>query len=628
MDFFSSQDHARRKTRLLLVLFALAVLSIIVLTNLLLMLVANFSNTATLATGNFNYSWEAFLLVSLIVVGVVGLGSVYRVVSLSKGGQAVADMMGGKLLLDPFDDLRKRRLLNVVEEMAIASGTPVPPVYVITDEAINAFAAGFSPSDAVIGITEGAIENLDREQLQGVIAHEFSHILNGDMRLNIRLMGVLFGIVMLAVIGRIILSPGRVSRRDGGAAIVAVGVGLFVLGYVGKFFGTLIKSAVSRQREFLADASAVQFTRNPQGIAGALQRIGGYSRGSVVSAGHSEEISHAFFAEGVKFMFASLTSTHPPLDVRIRRIDPRWDGNFVSGPAAPVPETEASALISGFTAGGVASTAHAVDDIGQPHLEQLDMARGMIAAMPAVLTEAAHEPYSARALVYLILLDTDELVRSRQIDHLNDSADPFVFKRFLELCEHHGSVVPGMRLPLLEMAMPALRQLSRDQYARVRENIAALIRADNRVGLSEWALQKYLTRNLEAALDGRRPASKLLGLEQLTSECGVLLSTLAYADAGTHGEPEQAFSAGRTILGLDLQLESKNQLALSRLNEAVDRLSRLQPLQKPKLLKACIATVAADQQVVAVEEELVRAIADSLDCPMPPLRPDRSATAQ
>lgn len=628
MDFFSSQDHARRKTKLLLVLFVLAVLSIILLTNLLLIVVASFGNTAAMAQGGVRYSWETFLLVSLVVVGVVGLGSVYRVLSLAKGGEAVADMMGGKLLLEPGDDLRKRRLLNIVEEMAIASGTPVPPVYVIADDAINAFAAGFSPSDAVIGITEGAINNLDRDQLQGVIAHEFSHILNGDMRLNIRLMGVLFGIVMLAVIGRIILSPGRISRRDGGAAIALAGLGLFVLGYLGKFFGTLIKAAVSRQREFLADASAVQFTRNPQGIAGALKRIGGYSPGSVVADGHSEEISHAFFAEGVKFRFASLTSTHPPLDVRIRRIDPRWDGNFQSGPPTPVPESEAAALTSGFVAGGSSSTAHALDDIGHPKPEQLDLARGLIAAIPARLSEAAHEPCSARALVYLVLLDTDPLVRSRQIDHLAESADPFVFSRFQALLQDHGSVAPGMRLPLIEMALPALRQLSRDQYARVKDNIAALIRADNRVGLSEWALQKYLTRNLEAALEGRPPVLKQLNLPQLGNECGVLLSMLAYADASTHGEPERAFDAGRGALGLAITLAPKNQLALGRLNEAVDRLARLHPLQKPKLLKACIATVAADQVVVAVEEELVRAIADALDCPMPPLRPTGSIDAE
>ncbi len=631
MDFFEAQDESRRNTKLLVIFFVLAVLSIVLLTNLLLFAVWQFSDTARMAQSPFSYSWETILTVSVVVVAFIGLGSLYRIWSLSGGGESVAGMMGGKLVVDHGGDLRLRRLLNVVEEMAIASGTPVPPVYILEDDAINAFAAGYSPGDAVIGITRGAIENLDRDQLQGVIAHEFSHILNGDMRLNIRLMGVLFGILMLAVIGRILLSPGRVyaiggSRRNNGAgvAVLALGVGLVVIGFIGKFFGSVIKAGVSRQREFLADASAVQFTRNPQGIGGALMRIGGYPAGSVVDNPEAEELSHAFFSEGVTTMFTRVMATHPPLKQRIARINPDWDGSFITEPP-PAPSTsefgegQVSAMAPQAGSGSI-DTEAALASIGQPEAAQLQQARDVLGAIPAALADAAREAYSARAVVYLVLLDRDPLVSSRQQDHLQDAADVFVLARFRELLPLATEITPEMRLPLLELAMPSLRQLSRDQYDRFLANVDALIRADNRIVLSEWALRKYLFHNLEAAFDRKRSTPRHDSLEEVASECAALLSMLSYSDGDAAVPAEVAFEAGRRELELDIALAQKSELQLSRLNDAVDTLADLRPLRKPKLLKACIATITADRVVAPVEKELVRAIADALDCPMPPIR--------
>lgn len=624
MDFFQSQDDARRNTKLLLAFFTLAVLSIVILTNLLILAVANYQNTYTVTTGEFHYSWQTFTAVSVVVLVLIGGGSLYRVVSLAGGGEAVAAMMEGRLLSEPAG-FEERRLLNVVEEMAIASGTPVPPVYVIPDESINAFAAGYTAGDAVIGVTEGAVANLNRDQLQGVVAHEFSHILNGDMRLNIRLMGILFGIMMLAVVGRMMLGPRRAyrhsSRRGSGGAVIAIGIGLFVLGYVGKFFGGLIKAGVSRQREFLADASAVQFTRNPDGIGGALKRIGGFDAGSVLQNPNSEEMSHAFFAQGVNVMFASLMATHPPLPERIKRIDPRWDGEFLreSSPAS----AEAPAAAAGFAAGAaMVRIDHndAVEGIGKPNLDE---ARGILQVIPDDLVEAARETYSARAVVYLLLLDRDALVRSRQVDHLKESADVFVMSRFREILPLADELEPAMRLPLLEMAMPALRQLTRSQYDRFKANIDALIEADRRVGLSEWALRKFVVKHLGEALDRKRTSSRRRNIEGVSVHCARLLSMLAYSDAGAQVEPAIAFEAGRRLLDIDIELIDKKALSLSRLNEAVDTLAELRPLVKPKLVKACIATITADQVVSPVEAELVRAIADSLDCPMPPIATSR-----
>lgn len=639
MDFFQSQDRARRNTGLLLGLYVAAVVSIILLMNVLVFFAAGFQDSAAMATQQVAYDWRVFVGISVVVVALVGLGSLYRIHSLSQGGQTVAEMLDGALLVDAQGDIRKRRLLNIVEEMAIASGTPVPPVYLIPDQAINAFAAGYSPGDAVIGITQGALENLNRDQLQGVIAHEFSHILNGDMRLNIRLMGVLYGILLLAVVGRIILFSargGRSSKRDNGAAwVLAIGIGMFALGYVGKLFGTLIKAAVSRQREFLADASAVQFTRYPAGISGALKRIGGYEQGSILQNPESEEMSHAFFCGGVSFAFGALTSTHPPLAERIKRLEPSWDGDYLS---QNVPESNverdtqgadsgsaASGLVAGFGAqsqhsrGQKVNPEHVFNTMGHPDATQLSLARQLIAAIPDALADSAREPYSARAVVYLLLLDADVIIRDRQLTNLTASADRNVMQRLHDLLPLREQLVPAIRLPLLELTMPALRQLTHAQYVLFKANIDALIRADQKMGLSEWALQKFVSKHLGEAFDRHQRRAGNKRYPAVRKDCALLLSMLAYSDATSGTEPSVAFGKGREHLDIDISLLPRESMSLELLNVSVDALTGLQPLLKPRLLKACIATITADGVATPVEIELVRTVADTLDCPMPPI---------
>ena len=337
MNFFESQDRVRKNTFQLVLLFSLAVITLIIMTNLLVMVVFGYINSQQAQEGGDllqQMDWQTFATIGVGVGVVILVGSLYKIMTLSAGGKAVAESLGGQLIPQDTNDLKQRKLLNVVQEMAIASGTPAPPVYLLTgEEGINAFAAGFTPRDAVIGVTQGTIDHLSRDQLQGVIAHEFSHIFNGDMRLNIRLMGILNGILIIGIIGYYILYSASFSGRGrssgkGAGGIIALAIGLMVLGFAGTFFGGLIKAAVSRQREYLADASAVQFTRNPDGIAGALKRIGGLEFGSKIKNPGAPEVSHAFFAQGISGFMSSLSATHPPFAKRIKRIDPHWDGKF------------------------------------------------------------------------------------------------------------------------------------------------------------------------------------------------------------------------------------------------------------------------------------------------------------
>jgi Zn-dependent protease with chaperone function len=259
------------------------------------------------------------------VLTVIGGSSLYRTALLSGGGAVVALGTGAERVHADTTDADRKRLLDVVEEMAIAAGLPVPQVYVLAGESgINAFAAGHAPGDAAITVTAGCLRLLDRSELQGVIAHEFSHIVNGDMRLGVRLMGLLFGLTVVATIARWLLRgiPRGGDRRGGGAvaAVMLAAVVVYVLGYIGLFFGRLIQAAVARRREALADAAAVQFTRDTRGLRGALVKIGAGAGSRLIDA-DADEVAHMLFAPGMPRLFA----THPPLLTRIRELDPHFD---------------------------------------------------------------------------------------------------------------------------------------------------------------------------------------------------------------------------------------------------------------------------------------------------------------
>jgi Zn-dependent protease with chaperone function len=644
MNFFEAQDRVRRNTAKLVFLFVLAVVALIIMTNLLVMMTLGYLNSEQLRDGGTlvqQMDWRTFVTVGVGVSVVVLVGSLYKIMALSAGGKAVAESLGARLISPNTDDLKQRKLLNVVEEIAIASGTPAPPVYLLADEeGINAFAAGFSPRDAVIGVTQGTIDHLSREQLQGVIAHEFSHIFNGDMRLNIRLMGVLNGILVLGIIGYYLLysasfSGHRRGSDKGGGGILALAIGLMVVGFAGTFFGGLIKATVSRQREYLADATAVQFTRNPDGIAGALKRIGGLQQGSKVNNPGAPEISHAFFAQGVSGFMQALSATHPPLAKRIRRIDPHWDGKFDRSDAGDRPryeeETEkreamtreqiADKVAAVAVGAAVVDVMNAIDQIGNPRQETINYARALISELPAAIKEAAREPYGARAVMYSLVLDKGQEVRGKQLKLLQDHADPDVYALTRQLMPEMGGLETRYRLPLIDIAMPALKQLSTSQYESFRGNLLALIEMDSKIDLLEWSLQKILFSHLDAQFF-KPPHVKAVYSHpgQLKNEIALILSVMAYAGQQSQGDVEKAFASAVQVLELnDVALLPKDEINLSRLDLALEKLTRLKPLAKPQFLKACVASIVHDQRVSPVEVELLRAFSDVLDCPMPPV---------
>ncbi len=633
MNFFESQDTAKRNTGRLIFLFVLAVFSLIIVTNLLVMFLIGFAGsemTSMAAVNTLRFDWGTFWLIGAFVTGVVFLGSLYKMGSLRGGGARIAEMMNGRLLLAGSQDLHERRVLNVVEEMAIASGIPVPPVYLMEEDGINAFAAGYSPSDAIVAVTRGTIETLSREQLQGVVAHEFSHILHGDMRTNIRLIGVLHGIMVLGLIGYHLLWGSMYSRRSkNSGGIVFLGIGLIVIGFVGTFFGNLIKAAVSRQREFLADASAVQFTRNPDGIGGALMQIANHSERSYLNNPNAAEISHALFEEGRVSALSKLYATHPPLDDRIRAILPSWDGNYDVGtvasyanseeakPAAVTQQEKARAMLGGVA--GVLITDAIINQVGNPQVQHLDYADKLLHQIPQTLIDAAREPSGARAVIYYLILDKNDSDRRQQLSFVESSADIGIYGELQKLLSVADEVEAEQRLPLTEIAISSLRQLSKNQYQLFKSNFDALIALDNKINLLEWALQKIVFHHLDAVfIKGKTPKPGNKDLKRCEQESALLLSILAHSNKQEGISTEAAYAKGAEKLGLATPLQATEAISFEALNEALNCLAELKPLQKPALLKAFVACITADKEVAAIEAELLRAIAATIDCPLPP----------
>ena len=647
MDFFAQQDKARKKTKLLVFYFVVAVILIVALNYLVALVVfsgaqarQHHGNSYEAATPLVLWNPPVFLGATLITLAIVSIGSVFKISQLAGGGSVVAESMGGRLVNSNTTNPDERKLLNVVEEMAIASGVPMPQVYVLdNEEGINAFAAGHTTGDAAVGVTRSCIMKLSRDELQGVIGHEFSHILNGDMRLNIQLMGVLFGILCLATIGRILLYMRGGNSRDKNMLPI-IGIALLIIGSIGVFFGRLIQAAVSRQREFLADASSVQFTRNPAGLSGALQKIGSY--GSKMESPNAPDAGHLFFGNALSDAFLGALATHPPLEDRIRAIDPAWDGKYKRlvedkaenlsrrDPSRPPMPDAFRAVLGGaiIDAGADARPpviqSHSVlPNLGNPTPLHLEYAEKLRNALPESVKVATREPLDAVALIYAMLLSSDEMTRTTQLAELARRVTPEIYGKTTMLFPDVSAAAAHARLPMVNIALGALRQLPAGQFTQFSKTLQWLIQSDGKVELFEFVLQKIVLRHLAPQFGGARPTVvQFYTIKPLVPDCLVVLSALAYVGGSNAGEVGKAFDAGAPYLrapnDVDVKLLPLDQCRLNQIDPALNRLAQAVPQIKKNLLDACVQTVGADGVIQEKEAELLRAIADTLDCPMPP----------
>jgi Zn-dependent protease with chaperone function len=637
MDFFEHQDKAKRQSGYLFLLFGVAIVCIIISIFCLASVAVGFERDQA------GMAWSLELAVISIVGTVIAvfIASVIRISWLSQGGKVVAEAMGGQKLNQNTKDPLSRQVLNVVEEMAIASGTPVPPVYLMDEPGINAFAAGYSPRDAVIGVTRGCATKLNRDQLQGVMAHEFSHILNGDMRINIRLTGIIFGIVFLASIGRMLTNIAYVSggrRRNGkdggGGALIILGIGLLIIGGIGGFFGSMIRASISRQREFLADASAVQFTRNPDGIAGALKRIGGYSHGSKLQTAGAQEFSHMFFSSGISSMFA----THPPLPIRIRRIEPNWknaypDTDKISESASPFSPIAGASGFAGVSPSGSTSQNQTVTNRqesthsaqaflkseGQIDDEKLAQVRSLIASIPSTLIEQAKEPFGARCLIFALLFDNKNFeAKNRQIQMIESQTEEGTLQQTEKIEPHLLNLSCEQKLVLVEESRPAISELSINQFSVFQTLIVQLIGADESIDLFEWCLHKVIEfdfgkQHYPRQLHGRASIRSRL------SDCAVIIGALSH-----HGQdgadPKPSFNHGMQALDRSgqIKLPASQDCGLSSMDQAIERLNKMSATEKRSFINACARTIDYDGKTTDIEIQILRGIACALSCPLGP----------
>ena len=653
MDFFARQEQARRNTKWLVLYFIVAVVLLIVAIYFISLVV--FAGVQAKQHHSYNdapiqfvlWNPEIFLASTLGVLAVIFLGSAYKTNELAAGGSAVATLMGGSLVSQNTTDANERKLLNVVEEMSIAAGVPMPQVYVLENErGINAFAAGHTTGDAAIGVTRGCIEMLTRDELQGVIGHEFSHILNGDMRLNLRLIGIIFGLLCIATIGRILLYARSSNSRDKNP-LPLLGIALIALGAIGVFFGRLIQAAVSRQREFLADASSVQFTRNPSGLSGALQKIGRYGFGSKLESEHAPDLCHMFFGNGLGVSLFNAMATHPPIPDRIHAIDPAWDGKYpplkeeqietvkraalsdLQHPRSPMPQILGTILGGTIIAGDadrppVIRTNSVLPNLGNPTPLHLKYAEQLRDALPENLKAAARQPLDSTALIYALLLAADEKLCAEQLTKIARRTSNSISEKAATLFPDVSTVAKHARLPLVNLALGALRNLTAAEFKQFADTLEWLAGSDGKIELFEFVLQKIILRHLASKFSSAPPtAVQFYTLKPLVPDCAVILSALANVGSNDTGEIQKAFAAGAPYLrapdNVPLELLTANNCGVEQLDAALNRLALAVPIIKKNLIEAAARVVGADGVIVEAEAELLRAIADTLDCPMPPL---------
>lgn len=635
MSFYENQHRARRNTGLLVGYFVVAVLLITMAVNAALYLVFSMVNTIQPMTPLQWLQSEVCWVIAGGTLLVIAAGSLFRMAKLAKGGVAVALMAGGTPLDTNSRDLKERTLINVTEEMAIASGVRVPRIFVLRNEpGINAFVAGTDPGNTVLAVTQGALDTLTRDELQGVIGHEFSHILNGDMLLNVRLIGVLAGILLIGQIGEFLMRSqqrARSSRSKNGGQIAIVGLALMVIGYVGLFFGRLIKASISRQREFLADASSVQFTRNPDGIASALYAIGMHSGHSNLQGRHAEDMSHMCFGQTLPIRLGGMLATHPPIESRIKAIDPgllprlkaRWRKRQQVDSSAPPVTQAAPSNAAGFAGdSGVALTQQQLSaikaSVGNPTPAHAEFAHQLHEAMPAGLVDAAHDPASASSLLFALLL-TEMNSHGKEFmtlvkDRYGQESAQATANLYQSIRQHDLA----LRLPLLDIALATLRDLEAGQREQLVDLCDQLIRIDNKVTLSEFIIT-YLVRQL--LCPASRPQRTIKSFRQIESSLAILFSTIAQSSG--HENPSRADSfrqVMKTFTQTDWSQLLQSMPTPRQITAALDQLARLTPLLKQSVVDGCVDCILHDGKATLRELEILRALCAAMECPMPPLQ--------
>ncbi|WP_250658731.1 M48 family metallopeptidase [Alkalimarinus coralli] len=658
MNFFDHQAIARKKSLLLGILFLIAVTLIVGITNLACYYALTFAEAQPLSLQQWFVSRPS-IYISATLTAIIVSGSLYQFFNLSKGGQAVAEMARGRKVDTDSSDLLEQKFINLVEEMSIASGTMMPELYIMDHEhSINAFVAGYEPTECVLVVTKGALEKLSRDELQGVIGHEFSHILNGDMRINIRLIAVLAGILLIGQIGQFLVSSAfnrshsyRSGRNRGDVALLGVGLVMICIGYTGLFFGRIIKAAISRQREFLADAASVQFTRNPEGIAGALYKIYDDQDGSRLRfTHHAEDINHLCFSESVKMHLSGLLASHPPLKERITTIGASYFVRFkarahkarkrsASSPEEPVgiytnspqeitnttniaPHVNSLASQMAASTNTQAAAPHQPIEysIGSVSPAHIDYAASLLQSIPARVKQLAHSSSGAQSLILSLMLNEAKLALDKNaFSQLSTSTQANLKSNtYNEVALLLKDITVNQRTPILELAIPSLKKLSTDQRSCFIDDLSTIANLDAKITFYEFALITLTKQQLNPSF-GRKVISQYHSFKSVTNEVAIMLKLFAMASTPNKTEQQLHFRRAVRTYSDDIRWEDDLPCSVKGVSHALNKLRLLSPLLKRPLIDSFVECVMEDNEIKPREYELLRLVAIVLDCPIPPL---------
>lgn len=651
MNFFEQQDKTRKKTSRLVLYFILAIIFIILAVDLLIVCTIIYSSypdssnsihfmlnneeTTLIKQGSIDFRVFSLLMlmvtagVAPVILIIIGIGTLIRLIQTRGGGLSVAEMVKARPIDHSTEDFKEKRFINIVEEMSIASGVSVPSLFVMDNEpAINAFVAGVHPNDMVMVVTQGALELLDRDALQGVVGHEFSHIFNGDMRINLRLIGLLGGIFAIGQLGSFILrslqfrtsSSSSDSKGSGVFVVIIIGIGLFVIGYIGLFFGRLIKAAISRQRESLADACSVQYTRNPQGLINALSAIQENQKGSQLKSSHAEDVNHMCFGPSLNMWFGALLASHPPIAQRIHDLDPQARYSRDIQPNSVSSNTPSSFSPHG-EAMGFASTSSSINQIEQSigHLNQehIEYATKLLDGIPEEIKNLCHDSNQVEIILYAVLMPThDRILNAQAEDLINKQLDTASISQI----RHYGQQIDALGamyyLPIIDIAIPAFRLKNMDEKIKVIAILEQFVAINpnlftfSAVAVIKKSINLYATPKKHIRLASLIP--QVSELIRFIIACG---KTDAQTSSALFQQVMQQFTKGQ------INEPPAKVFSAQGFQDMVAKLNQLAPLDKEKLLHACLSCIEIDQRIEIEETEAVRAIAACLNCPIPPIMP-------
>lgn len=671
MDFFAHQDRARKLTRWLVFYYVLAVLLVLIALNLIFIGVFETIVIPAYVDEDAIQQGRDVALLAQVIAWVTGIATLVIVggtgvrlsqVSSMTGGQ-VAESFGGRQILPGTTNFQEKQLLNIIEEMSIAAGIAVPQVFVLEgEESLNAFAAGWSENEAAVAVTQGSLNYLNRDELQGLIAHEFSHILNGDMKLDMRLVGVVFGLELIFLIGwfifRIILNGSslRVSNDDdnkkGGGGIIVIlliALAVAVIGLIGKTAADIIRAAISRQKEYLADASAVQFTRNPEGIGYTLIKIGVLNNDIPLQSANAAACGHFFFTSIFKSNFwTHLWDSHPPLDKRIQRILPGYNGEIpqrvreeISNPPGLRVDNQSSAeetnpksasarrrfvrgLALGTLTGGEQippEAAFVKQGVSSESPKPASLLQSAGIKARSALTEQQYalidsnlrDIYGVQTIFYALLLDSSEEIRKIQIRLLQQNAPDNLIRETLRRVELVSQLPPEEKIVTAELGIPAIKLMSVNQYNVFKKNIAALTEADKKIDLFEFSLRMMIIGRLDSYFNVNKPYKIISQFNEIANEFAAALGYIAWQGAENSEEAIQAYAAAINAVNLNIPIPEQKACSLSSFAAALKKLQHANSTIKNQLITALSCCVNYDGKITPREKELIFSIKASLN---------------